>query len=163
MQHMKHLHEYPDHHWHSRKNSPGTYSSTTVLIQAAKSPEAQGTVMGLPRLCTPAIQAEPPSLRDEQITSKFAAGIGELREGSVWMTITAWTEHYCARSLWLYQFTPKTHSNIHSTACPFGLQHKHTPLLNPGCWITTVPDESSQWQKGFWKVTLLDIIILLSM
>lgn len=39
----------------------------------------------------------------------------------------------------------------------------NTALLNPVCWTTTVPDDLSQWQKGFWKVTLLDIIILLSM
>jgi len=33
----------------------------------------------------------------------------------------------------------------------------NVPFLK--CWTTTVPDERRQWQKGFWKVTLLYIII----
>lgn len=81
-----------------------------------------------PRFCTPAIQAEPPSLRDAQITSKFAAGIGELREGSrcEWpsqpgLTTVVLEAYGCINLL------QKLTGTFIQAACPFGLQHKHTP------------------------------------
>lgn len=118
---------------HQCKDRICSCSSTTVLIWAARSPEAQGTEMGLPRFCSPEVPQPPkltlpPSLGDAQINLKFAAGTGELMEGSQceWpsqpgLTTAVPQAHGCINLL------QNLTGAFIQAACGFGLQHKYTP------------------------------------
>lgn len=163
MQHMKYLHEYPDHHWHSRKNSPSAYASATVLIGAVP-PEAQGKWRVSPGSAPqPSKLSLPPSLGDAQITFRFAAGIGELRESSQceWPSQpglnTVVPEAYGCINL-----LKKLTGTFIQAACTFGLQYKHPPPKS------SVLSYYSPWRiksmtKRFLESDFARIIILLSM
>lgn len=106
----------------SRKSSPSSYSSTTVLIWVNKSPEAQDTAVGLPSFRTPEVpQPSKPTvclrLLKMHLTHLQTSCWHRRAQGKLmmWMGITAWTKRCDARSSCLYQFSPKTHGNTHSS------------------------------------------------